>query len=190
MAEITNFRRIRHAEPAVLPSLARAAAHRRVRERWATYGLVIVAFCTSAAVASLLLGAVRLPALTETRAPAMSAPAVSASFPVCRGGVRVTCVVDGDTFWLDGLKYRIADIDTPEVSQPACSAEKALGLRATDRLASLLNAGPFLLAAGDRDEDRYGRKLRIVTRDGASLGEALIAEGLAHRWDGRKHPWC
>jgi micrococcal nuclease len=99
-------------------------------------------------------------------------------------------VVDGDTFWLDGLKYRIADIDTPEIAQAQCAAEKALGDRATRRLADLLNAGPFTLRPADRDEDRYGRKLRVVYRDGASLGDSLVAEGLAHRWDGGKHPWC
>lgn len=191
MAEISNFRRLKHADPALLPSLARTAARRRTSERWVTFWLVVLAFFGSAAVASLLLGAVpvAIPGL-DMRAPAITTPAITAAFPVCHGGVRVTCVVDGDTFWLEGLKYRIADIDTPEVSEPACSGEKALGLRATDRLASLLNAGPFLLAPADRDEDRYGRKLRIVTRDGASLGQTLVAEGLAHRWDGRKHPWC
>ncbi len=31
---------------------------------------------------------------------------------------RRTCVVDGDTIWLEGVKIRIADIDTPEISQP------------------------------------------------------------------------
>jgi len=43
--------------------------------------------------------------------------ASSPQFAIC-GTVRRTCVVDGDTFWLDGNKIRIADIDTPEISQP------------------------------------------------------------------------
>ena len=46
------------------------------------------------------------------------------------------------------------------------------------------------LAAADRDTDRYGRKLRVVERDGVSLGETLVAEGLARRWEGRRRPWC
>lgn len=188
MADIMKFRRLKHAPPALLPSLASAAAARRRRERWTTAGLMLIAFVGAAVVGSLLLAALPAPvpgyALSEPQA------AVTASFPLCGGGQRITCVVDGDTFWLDGLKYRIADIDTPEVSSPRCAAEKALGDRATRRLAELLNAGPFTLAPADRDEDRYGRKLRIVTRNGASLGEMLVTEGLAHRWDGRKHPWC
>ena len=58
----------------------------------------------------------------------------AALFPVCTGASRVTCVVDGDTIWYRGTKIRIADIDTPEVSQPRCPEERALGLAATRRL--------------------------------------------------------
>ncbi|NKK40100.1 thermonuclease family protein, partial [Rhizobium leguminosarum bv. viciae] len=53
-----------------------------------------------------------------------------------------------------------------------------------------LNAGKFSLAAGFRDEDKYGRKLRTVFRAGNSLGDALIKEGLARSWDGARHGWC
>lgn len=103
----------------------------------------------------------------------------------------VTCVVDGDTFWLDGVKIRIADIDTPEVRTPQCSSERALGIRATARLIDLLNAGPFeLRRASGGEYDRYGRLLRVVVRDGKSIGAQLVEEGLAHTWVGHKEPWC
>jgi endonuclease YncB( thermonuclease family) len=38
-------------------------------------------------------------------------------------------VVDGDTFWYQGTKIRIADINAPEVSHPGCpqKAEPARG---------------------------------------------------------------
>jgi endonuclease YncB( thermonuclease family) len=115
---------------------------------------------------------------------------VSEKFSHC-GIVRRTCVVDGDTFWLHGQKIRMADIDTPEVSQPQCAAEKALGNRATDRLIVLLNQGPFeMTPIRDRDEDQYGRKLRVIVRAGRSLGDQLVAEGLARTWTGRREPWC
>lgn len=116
----------------------------------------------------------------------------SARFPLCRGPVRVTCVVDGDTFWFAGTKIRVADIDTPEVSQPRCPEERALGRRATERMRELLNAGRFGLAAppDGRTRDRYGRELRIVTRGGKSLGEVLVREGLAARWGGPRARWC
>lgn len=112
------------------------------------------------------------------------------SFPVCAGSVRMSCVVDGDTFWLDGVKYRVADINTPEIGQPQCAAEAALGRAATSRFAQLLSEGPFDLRSIERDEDQYGRKLRIVERNGQSLGQTLVREGLAHEWRGRREGWC
>jgi hypothetical protein len=57
------------------------------------------------------------------------------------------------------------------------NVEAELGERATARLVDLLNG--FSLQDADRDEDKYGRKLRVVTRDEASLGETRISEGLA-----------
>lgn len=112
------------------------------------------------------------------------------TFAVC-GLVRRTCVVDGDTIWLEGVKIRIADIDTPEISQPQCDAEYELGIRARDRLVVLLNEGDFSLTAiGNRDEDQYGRKLRVIMRGGRSLGDQLVSEGLARTWTGRREPWC
>jgi endonuclease YncB( thermonuclease family) len=127
--------------------------------------------------------------LLDTPAPVLaSIPA--RSFAACAGSARVTCVVDGDTFWLNGEKIRIADINTPEVGSPSCPEEAALGRQASRRLVELLSAGPFSLAAADRDEDQYGRKLRIVERDGRSVGKILVAEGLAHEWRGRRESWC
>ena len=114
----------------------------------------------------------------------------AAQFAHCSGPGRVTCVVDGDTIWYRGTKIRLADINAPEVSRPACPAEAALGARATRRLTELLNAGPFSLARAGRDVDRYGRLLRVVSRRGASLGETLEGEGLAERWQGKRGSWC
>ncbi len=114
----------------------------------------------------------------------------SAMFALCSGPVRVTCVVDGDTFWIDGTKIRVADIDTPETFEPRCAEEAALGHKATARMIELLNAGPITLVPIDRETDRYGRTLRIVERDGESLGAQLVREGLAHRWGGPRREWC
>lgn len=119
-----------------------------------------------------------------------SSDTLSARFGLCHSGGGVDCVVDGDTFWFRGEKVRIADIDTPETHGPRCAAEGALGARATERLHVLLNAGSFSLESVDRETDRYGRTLRVVTRDGQSIGAMLVAEGLARTWDGSRHPWC
>ncbi len=112
------------------------------------------------------------------------------TFNMCGTGDRYNCVIDGDTFYYQGVRIRIADIDTPETHEPRCAYEADLGDQATHRLRELLNEGPFTLASAERDEDRYGRKLRIVTRNGWSLGETLVSEGLARRWTGRRLPWC
>jgi micrococcal nuclease len=113
-------------------------------------------------------------------------------FGFCHSGSGENCVVDGDTFWFHGEKIRIADIDTPETHPPRCAAEARLGAAATQRLQDLLNAGPIrLTTAGDRHIDRYGRKLRIVERDGASIGSILVAEGLARPYNGGPRAgWC
>lgn len=114
----------------------------------------------------------------------------AAAFAVCPPGPRTTCVVDGDTFWLDGEKVRIADINAPETHGAQCPAERVRGDAATARLVELLNAGPFTLAPYTRDRDRYGRLLRVVVRRGRSVGAELVAEGLAEPWRGRRSSWC
>ncbi|MFL6725868.1 MAG: thermonuclease family protein [Sphingomicrobium sp.] len=111
-------------------------------------------------------------------------------FGSCYVGGGTNCVVDGDTFWLKGEDIRIADIDAPETHDWHCPSEKALGDKATERLQELLNSGAVTLEAVDRDEDVYGRKLRLVYVNGTSVGETLIREGLAHRYVHGKLPWC
>jgi endonuclease YncB( thermonuclease family) len=120
-----------------------------------------------------------------------SAAAPSVRFSICHTGKRVNCVVDGDTIWLQGEKIRMADIDTPETHPSRCPKEARLGKAATLRLQALLNQGPFDLRPIRRDTDRYGRKLRIVERDGVSLGSILVREGLARPYTGgKRQPWC
>lgn len=113
-----------------------------------------------------------------------------ARFKLCNWASKQNCVIDGDTFRYRGDTIRISDIDAPETRDFKCASEAALGGRATDRLLELLNAGTFSLRSSGRDVDRYGRKLRTVVRDGRSLGDILIAEGLARRWDGARRSWC
>ena len=78
-------------------------------------------------------------------APLAADPAdmIPARFPLCTSSPRVTCVVDGDTFWLAGDKIRILDINTPETSSPSCDREYALGRQATARLTELLKQPQF-----------------------------------------------
>ncbi|WP_064694919.1 thermonuclease family protein [Rhizobium aegyptiacum] len=112
------------------------------------------------------------------------------AFSICGTGRRITCVVDGDTFWFRGEKIRIADIDTPELSPPRCQRERELGLAAKNRLLDILNSGPLSFKTTAREEDRFGRKLRIVYRDRHSVGDMLVAIGLARKWQGSRRSWC
>lgn len=122
--------------------------------------------------------------------PAAPANAISRHFTLCTGAGG-TCVIDGDTIRIDGQSIRIADIDTPEVRSYQCPEEFSRGTAATRRMLDLVNAGPFTMELWDhRDEDQYGRKLRVLKRGGQSLGMVLVAEGLARPWGGARQSWC
>ena len=125
-------------------------------------------------------------------APAIirQARATRAGFGFCHIGGGTNCVVDGDTIRLGGEKIRVADIDAPETHDFRCAEERDLGTRAARRLQQLLNGGAVSLQAIDRDEDRYGRKLRVVLVDGRSVGDLLVGEGLARPYEGGRRPWC
>jgi micrococcal nuclease len=112
-------------------------------------------------------------------------------FTFCGGLSQRYCVVDGDTIRFAGIKIRVADIDTPEIHDYKCEHELKRGLRAKTRLLELVNEGPFtLVSTGGDDADQYGRKLRRLMRNGLSLGEFLIDEGLARRYAGGRLSWC
>lgn len=157
------------------------AAARRRRQRLAEVRIAL--WC------GLLLGLIGFNAtqfLPLSASAEAIVPVADATWGGAGGSVRV---IDGDTFDYAGERIRIADIDTPEL-RARCEDESRLARAATARLRVLLAAGPFELKRLGRDEDRYGRKLRIVTRGGRSLGDVLVSEGLARTWTGRREPWC
>lgn len=100
-------------------------------------------------------------------------------------------MIDGDTFRYKGNEVRIADLDAPEIFSPECSAERALGIQAKQELLYQLNKGPFqLVRAGLDEKDVYRRDLKLVRRDGQSLGETLVSKGVARQWPGSDRSWC
>lgn len=146
--------------------------------------LHIMHYLTVASALGFLAGA------SVVRAETLPPDSLSAPFTSCDEGRRVNCVVDGDTFWFQRQRIRIADIDAPELSPPRCADEREKGEAAKRRLLELLNAAPFSLSTGHRDRDRHGRKLRVVTRAGRSIGKILVDEDLVRTWDGARRPWC
>jgi endonuclease YncB( thermonuclease family) len=111
------------------------------------------------------------------------------SWHICgRFEKRITCVVDGDTFWFQGKKIRILGIDAPEV-EGACRRETRLASEATAYLTSLLNSGSVRIQF--QGYDQYGRHLAAVTVAAGPVDQLMIASGFAEPYgSGRPAPWC
>ena len=117
----------------------------------------------------------------------------AAAFPICEGPNRtarkVTCLVDGDTGWESGVKWRLQGVDAPELSNPECSNERNLAEDATARLGELMDGGYQIEWTGEKG--RYERELvRIRLRDGRDVGIVLVNEGLAQPWPNEGNIWC
>lgn len=120
---------------------------------------------------------------------AMAADEWRVSFGMC-GRDRHTCIVDGDTIWLQGVNLRLESYDTPEPYNDICGgrAEVELARKASARLLKLLNSNPFTVET--HGEDRYGRVLATIRIGGRDVGDILIEEGLARRWPNGLEFWC
>jgi len=99
-------------------------------------------------------------------------------------------VIDGDTFALAGETIRLAGVDAPELFAPKCDAERRLAKLAKARLAALLGDGSGIALDRQHRPDRYGRTLATVLVNGAPIEAALLREGLAAPWQGKRHTWC
>ncbi|MGB3025835.1 thermonuclease family protein [Paradevosia shaoguanensis] len=111
-------------------------------------------------------------------------------FEMC-GRDRHTCIVDGDTIWLDGKNLRLESYDTPEPYTAICggAAEQALARRASARFRELLNSNPFTVTTGGLDNTGK-RTLATIRIGGRDVGDILIEEGLARRWPDGDEWWC
>lgn len=128
--------------------------------------------------------------LSRPPAPSVGPERVSQGFARCGHGSGFACVIDGDSFRLGKRRIRIRGIDAPE-REGACEAETALAERSAARLTELLGADPFVMTAVGGDErDQYGRELRVLTRNGQSIGDVMVRAGLAHDYRGKKTSWC
>lgn len=109
---------------------------------------------------------------------------------LCGSGQRVTCVVDGDTFWFDGEKFRVMGYDTPEPVTGLCggAGERRLARVASARLVELFNTSRMSIER--HGADRYGRTLVVLRADGRDVGDILVEEGLARYWPDGDEFWC
>ncbi|WP_374989952.1 thermonuclease family protein [Rhizobium sp. TH2] len=88
-----------------------------------------------------------------------------------------------------GLKWRLLDIDAPEIQDAACPRERSLALRSRDRLAQLMAPGYSIQWNGRRDRNKRAL-LSVTLPDGRDAGRVLIEEGLAQPWPNVGNVWC
>ncbi|MHC3995732.1 thermonuclease family protein [Thiomicrolovo sp. ZZH C-3] len=112
----------------------------------------------------------------------------------------VTSIYDGDTFRAniagfppivgERMGVRVAGIDTAEM-KGKCSQEKQLAREAKQFAVAMLRGGQHI-ELRHMKRGKYFRVVAEVYVDGRSLSDALIAKGLAVRYDGGKktHDWC
>lgn len=115
---------------------------------------------------------------------------LAVQFEMC-GRVRETCVVDGDTIWLEGRNLRLASYDTPEPHDGICggAAEVSLAKKASARLLQLLNGNAFTVETFGLDNTGK-RTLATIRIGGRDVGDILIDERLARRWPDGEEWWC
>ncbi|MFB9886327.1 thermonuclease family protein [Balneatrix alpica] len=111
----------------------------------------------------------------------------------------ISSIYDGDTFRVsihnwpsvvgERIPVRIRGIDTPEL-RGQCEEEKRQARAAKQfTVAALRQAREIKLKKIERD--KYFRLLAEVYVDGRNLGEELVRQGLARRYDGgSKAGWC
>lgn len=94
----------------------------------------------------------------------------------------VTRVIDGDTMDMEiagqETRVRLLNIDTPETVDPNKPVE-CMGPEASENLKSLLKSGDKVDLKYDVErEDRYGRTLAAVYKDGEFINRSIAANGL------------
>jgi endonuclease YncB( thermonuclease family) len=148
------------------------------------------ALAVVAVVSVCTLGWVAADTLLSSGTQVAVASEMRAQFQMCGSGQRHTCVVDGDTIWLDGTNLRLQAYDTPEPYNDICGGaqEVALAKRASARLLELLNSNSFTVQT--YGTDRYDRTLATIRIGGSDIGDILIYEGLARRWPDGPEFWC
>lgn len=118
--------------------------------------------------------------------------AAAVAEPIAAGRIRV---IDGDTIRVDGARpdVRLVGYNAPETRRARSEYERDLGGKATRRLREILRGAkaidlaivPCACRAGTEGTTRcnYGRRCGRLTADGRDVGEVLIAEGLAAKYE-------
>lgn len=99
--------------------------------------------------------------------------------------IKVTKVIDGDTFWADngtekGIKVRLIGVDAPETRKSANKDVGIYGKESKQYLTELLLYKHVRLVSDVDSLDRYGRTLSYVyLKDGTFVNAELVKNGYA-----------
>jgi len=98
---------------------------------------------------------------------------------------------DGDSGRLDGMKFRLANIDAPETGSmkqrggAKCEAEREIGFEAKEFIVEFTR-GKQIKIVRDYGEDRYDRLVVDLSVDGVDVAKAGIAAGHLRPWPHKK----
>jgi hypothetical protein len=123
-------------------------------------------------------------------------PVAAEAIEIYKGGNRakraVTCLVDGDTGWEAGVKWRLKGVDTPEYAANAeCDREPEFAKSATYRMIELTSEGYSVEWLGEDDGSRELVRVKLLDgRDagtfGADRGRQVPPRSGQKKWTERK----
>ena len=111
---------------------------------------------------------------------------------------------DGDSGRIDGVPFRLADIDAPETGGVGarggakCEVERELGFAAKEAIVEMSRPSEHrVVVTRVQDADRYGRVVVDLSVEGEDLGDLGVASGHMGAWPhrkgralGPKPDWC
>lgn len=134
------------------------------------------------------------------------APLAACSEPIA---VQITAPSDSSIYWsdgdsgrIDGVKFRLANVDAPETGGVGarggakCEYERELGFEAKAFMVELTREAELVITSNS-GPDRYEREVITLSANGQDIGEAGIAAGHLGPWPHRgrraltkKPNWC
>ena len=102
---------------------------------------------------------------------------------------------DGDTCYVTykgkNDKVRLLGLDTPEISNPKCEQEYALGIDARNFVNNLISEGVSIKFKTEYNRDFFGRILSYIIVDGENVSKKIVSNGLGVIYDrSNKKDWC
>ena len=102
---------------------------------------------------------------------------------------------DGDTCYITykgkNDKVRLLGLDTPEISNPKCEQEYALGIDARNFVNNLISEGVSIKFKTEYNRDFFGRILSYIIVDGENVSKKMVSNGLGVIYDrSNKKDWC